>query len=214
MFEWKKGSFVTKDEDEVSLNVDLVSDELFLYLSSIDTEFNFDWSKVKVTAKKITDVDLMRHLTGRTWRGNSDKLTNEKMYQLAHSPMRSQMFVIDMDSIPSFVSSHFCRHKVGVEHFVLSNRNDRGGADTTNRWSPVNHSMLINAEAIITMSHKRLCRMASHETVKVMQLIKDAIEKVDSDLVEHLKPSCFYMNGICNEYKSCGLNRLFKQKIN
>ena len=41
-----------------------------------------------------------------------------------HSPIRTLMFTIRL-TIPYFVSVHLVRHKIGIEHYVQSQRNDR-----------------------------------------------------------------------------------------
>lgn len=126
----------------------------------------------------------------------------EKWYLSEHSPIRTQMFWIEMFDIPTFVSVHLVRHKIGVEHFVRSNRVDRGGNSEANRNTSINHAMLINAQALITMSRKRLCKKASAETREVFVAIKDIIGNIDNDLHKCMVPECQY-RGRCTELKSC-----------
>lgn len=47
-----------------------------------------------------------------------------RILDAGHSPIRTLMFTVRME-IPYYVSVHFVRHKVGVEHYVRSQRNDR-----------------------------------------------------------------------------------------
>lgn len=146
----------------------------------------------------------MQRACASTLGTESSGITLEKIYRCEHSPMRTQLFWIEMKDIPTFVSVHFVRHKIGVEHFVQSKRYDRATyVEVPNRFTPVKHSMLINAEALITLSRKRLCRQASIETIAVMQAIKDAVAAVDPDLATHMQPNCVYRNG-CPELKPCG----------
>ena len=115
--------------------------------------------EVKVT--KITGADLMRLACSYTISAESE-MTLDKIYQCEHSPMRTQMFVVEMKDIPTFVSVHFVRHKHGVEHFVKSNREDRAShTGDSGRWHPVNHMMLCNAQSLVNLARKRLCRKAS-----------------------------------------------------
>ena len=109
-----------------------------------------------------------------------------------------------MEDIPTFVSVHLVRHKIGVEHFVKSNRVDRGGDQNAGREAPVAHAMLINAQALINMARKRLCTQASLETRLVMQEIKTKLYEVDPDLFRCLVPECEYRGGYCYEFKCCG----------
>lgn len=131
------------------------------------------------------------------------KIPMDKLYKSEHSPIRTQLFWIEMMGIPSFVSVHLTRHKLGVEHFVQTQRDDRGADAVADRNTPVNHAMLINAQALINMSRKRLCLKSHYETCKVMHLIKKTLRIQDNDLAECMLPECLYRNG-CNEPKTCG----------
>lgn len=158
---------------------------------------------MQITIRKLTDVDLLREAAGLTINADSG-LTLGKAYQCEHSPMRTQMFWIVMEDIPTFVSVHLVRHKIGVEHFVKSNRRDRGGNDEITRMTPVNHGMLINAQALIEMARKRLCYQASLETRRVMEEIKAAMWNVDEALSTKMVSNCTYRGGYCPELKPCG----------
>ena len=69
-------------------------------------------------------------------------------------------------------------------------------------WAPVNHSMKINAEALINLARKRLCLTSHEETVYIMNMIKEEIAKVNHNLGQMLVPNCVYRNGLCKEIKS------------
>ena len=158
---------------------------------------------MKVIVTKLTDINLMRKACSYTINSES-KMSLDKIYKCEHSPMRTQLFVIEMIDIPTFVSVHFVRHKHGVEHFVKSNRPDRQGyTGDTGRNHPVNHMMLCNAQALINMARKRLCRKASKETIDIMHMIKEGVLTVDPDLYNYMVPECEYRKG-CNELTSCG----------
>lgn len=157
--------------------------------------------QIKVT--KLTNEDLLRKACSYTISAES-KATLGKMYKCEHSPIRTQLFVVEMIDIPTFVSVHFVRHHVGVDHWVKSNREDRQGySGDAGRLQPVNHMMLINAQSLINFSRKRLCYQAHAETVKVMRAIKSGVAVVDPGLAERMVPECLYRNG-CNELKPCG----------
>lgn len=74
------------------------------------------------------------------------------------------------------------------------------------RMAPTDLCFIANAEALINMAHKRLCRKASPETRAVMLKITEQIGLSDPSLTYHLVPMCVYRNGICSEPKSCGFN--------
>ena len=71
------------------------------------------------------------------------------------------------------------------------------------RYAPTDLMCLINAEAIINMSRKRLCAKASKETREIWQKVCELIEECDPDLYPHLvKPCVLYQR--CREVKCCG----------
>lgn len=71
------------------------------------------------------------------------------------------------------------------------------------RYTPTDIMCLINAEAIINMSRKRLCAKASKETREIWQKVCELIEECDPDLYPHLVKPCV-ATGVCREHKSCG----------
>lgn len=130
----------------------------------------------------------------------------EKLVEAEHSPIRELWFGIKME-IPYWVSVHFVRHHIGVNHYVQTQRDDR-----TNNPIPrsqkgqgelVSHIMSINAQELIQMAHKRLCNQASKETREVMQLIVKEVIKVAPYMKNVLVPLCAYRNGKCTEMFSC-----------
>lgn len=160
---------------------------------------------MKVTAYKITDINLLRSTCEATMHTHVDsKMTRAGIYNCEHSPIRSQMFVVKMEGIPSYVSVHLVRHKIGVEHFVQTMRDDRGAKEVADRNTPVNHTMILNAQTLINMAKKRLCYKASDKTREVFNLIVDAVAVVDEDLPKFLEPECIYRGGFCHEPKMCG----------
>lgn len=156
---------------------------------------------MKIKVKKLTNAMLMRRACEMTFRGKS-KVSLEKMYRAEHSPMRTQVFWIELRDIPTFASVHLVRHKVGVEHFVLSNREDRGGNGEANRNTPVNHGMFINAQSLVNMARMRLCKKAHPEVQRIMSALRDEIAKVDHALAKCMVKNCEYRGG-CHELKPC-----------
>jgi hypothetical protein len=128
----------------------------------------------------------------------------KKMLKAMHSPLRGRIFIIEM-TVPYWVSVHFSRHKVGVDHFVQSQRTDRTGEerDKKPQDAPVRHAMLINAEAIINISRKRLCGKADIETQKAWNAVVKALREVDPVLAAFCVPECIF-RGYCPEFESCG----------
>ena len=132
----------------------------------------------------------------------------EKLVKSEHSPLRELWFGIKME-IPYWVSVHFVRHHIGVNHYVQSQRNDRQEKyDRTQapQGEIVSHIMSINAQELVFMSHKRLCNQASKETRMVMQEIVNQILKSNPEFKDVLVPLCKYRNGLCTEFNTCGYN--------
>lgn len=168
-----------------------------------EQEEKFPIWDVTVTADKLTGIDLLREACSFTSNAES-KMSLKKIYKCEHSPLRTQLFVVRMTMIPTFVSVHLVRHKHGVEHFVKSNREDLPGySGDLGRLTPVNHMMLLNAQALINMARKRLCRKAHRLTTEVMGMISQAVAQVDPDLAFYMVPECIYRRH-CPEIKTCG----------
>ncbi len=88
-------------------------------------------------------------------------------------------------------------------------------ADHADRNTPVNLSLLINAQSLIDMAKLRLCTMASAETRQAFEQIMLEISKVDDDLAKLLVRKCVYRGGLCGEPRCCGYNstELFKGEL-
>jgi hypothetical protein len=159
-----------------------------------------------VEITKLTTATIMQEACAVTMGKPHSTVSLFDMYNCEHSPIRTQLFWVKLYDIPAFVSTHLVRHKVGVEHFVKSLRDDRCGEGNETRNSPVNHFMLINAQALINMARKRLCYKAHNATREVMCSIVTAIEQVDKALAANLVPECKYRNG-CHELTPCRRSR-------
>lgn len=160
---------------------------------------------MRISVEKLTNVDLARRACQFTTHSHADSMISlGKLYRCEHSPMRTQMFWVEMKGIPNFVSVHFVRHKIGVEHYVQTMRNDRGAGEVANRLTPTNHAMFINAAALVSMARKRLCTKAHTETRAVMDAIRAEVAEVDRDLADYMVPECVYRGNVCHELKPCG----------
>lgn len=129
----------------------------------------------------------------------------KKLIASEHSPLREIWFGFKM-VIPYWVSVHFVRHHIGVNHYVQTQRSDRQDKYDRNKAPQdtlVSHIMSVNLQELVFMSHKRLCKQASKETREVMQeLCRLAIEAVP-ELEGYLVPLCKYRNGKCTEFFPC-----------
>lgn len=164
-----------------------------------------------IMCKKITDWDLVYTLALATMRKTvigkmpSDEW-KRKILLAQHSPIRALQFLIQFEC-PYFVQNHLVRHHEGVQWFVGSQRNDRQNEYDRNaarQDTPVMVTCVINAEALMFISRRRLCSQASKETRDVWRSVVDAVAKVDSVLASCCVPECIY-RGFCPEMKPCGL---------
>ena len=173
----------------------------------------------KVEIRKYpTETDWMwcKECTLNTVGKFSTKLPTEQWMQklilAEHSPLRELWFGVKM-TIPSYVSVHFVRHHIGVNHYVQSQRNDRqSNYDRTKapQDAMVSHIMSVNAQELVFMAHKRLCGQADPYTRKVMQEIVRQVVEIDPKFKEVLVPLCGYRNGKCTEFNCCGLNKKYQ----
>jgi hypothetical protein len=154
---------------------------------------------MEIKIVKLTDNGILNKACSYT-AGKEVSPSLNRMYKSEHSPIRTQIFIVEMIDIPTYCSVHFTRHKIGVEHFVKANRRT---VEVVTRTTPVNHMMLINAQALINMARVRLCNKSDKITIQVMRMIKEEIEKIDPDLYEYLVPNCIYRKS-CPELKPCG----------
>ena len=161
--------------------------------------------------KYPTEKDLLwcKQCTLNTIGKTTTKQPTEKwlkqLVEAEHSPIRELLFGIKME-IPYFVSVHYSRHHIGVNHYVQTQRNDRQNNYDRNeapQGQIVSHIMSVNAQELIFMAHKRLCKQASKETREVMQEICKQVVEVAPYMKDVLVPLCSYRGGICKEMFSC-----------
>ena len=137
----------------------------------------------------------------------------KKLVEAEHSPARELWFGVKM-TIPYWVSVHFVRHHIGVNHYVQTQRNDRQSKYDRNEAPQgefVTHIMSLNAQELVFMAHKRLCNQASPETHKVMKMICDEVIKVAPYMKDVLVPLCEYRNHKCTEMFPCEKAKTFKK---
>ena len=113
-------------------------------------------------------------------------------------------------------SVHMVRHKIGIEHWVSTQRSDRTGInrDDLLQGALVNHACEADAQALINISRKRLCSCASPETRKAWQLVKEEVAKTEPELASCMVKECIY-RGFCPEMFSCGYDKTkdFQDKL-
>lgn len=160
----------------------------------------------------------------RTTMGKEDRpyleVDKEFKYRLLlseHSPIRMLQITWLWSGIKYWISVHFSRHKIGIEHFVESQRDDRTGEDRDGKRQDalINHRCIANAQAIINISRKRLCRKSHIETQTEWYHFLEALRGIEPELFDVCVKECVYRNGLCSEIKSCGYYKTpaFKKEL-
>jgi len=128
-----------------------------------------------------------------------------RMLRCEHSPIRQMFFKFKWYDLMSWVSVHFVRHKIGIEHWVRSQRSDRSNTIDRNisQENFIEHEFEANIQAIINISRKRLCNNASKETREAWGKVLEKIYEIDEEIGEVCVQECIY-RGWCYEFKSCG----------
>lgn len=161
------------------------------------SSWNDVWPEVKQAARTTIGKDGEGTYPSDSWK---------KTILLAeHSPIRKIRFAWKWKDLKSWVSVHFVRHKFGIEHWVTTQRSDRTGInrDKSTQDTPVSHECEANAQALIFISRRRLCRQASPETQAAWREVKVRVEEYDPVLASVMVPECIY-RGFCPEFRSCG----------
>jgi hypothetical protein len=134
-----------------------------------------------------------------------------------HSPIRKLHIDWKWYGLKSWISVHFTRHKIGIEHYVRTQRTDRTGIDRNElkQSQLLEHECEATAQAMINISRKRLCNQASKETKEAWREVLENIKDKQPELYNVCVPECIYRNGFCPEMKSCGWNKTkeFEEKL-
>ena len=163
-------------------------------------------------------IDNFEHVDN--WQGIKDSTMNtigkdtgvypssdwkRRLIMSEHSPIRRMKFYWRWLDLKYWVSVHISRHKIGIEHFVKTQRTDRTGVDRNDlpQGSLVNHACEADAQALINVSRKRLCFCASPETRKAWESVKESVAEVEPELASCMVKECVY-RGFCPEMFPCG----------
>jgi hypothetical protein len=131
-----------------------------------------------------------------------------RILRAEHSPIRQLHVRWKWNDLKSWVSVHFIRHKIGIEHFVQTQRTDRTGInrDMIPQSALVSHECIANVQSIINISRKRLCFQAAKETQQAWELMLDALALIEPELYHTCVPECVY-RGFCPELTSCRFHK-------
>ena len=157
-----------------------------------------DWNKVK---------DLALFTQGKSRVNDVSSEWKRKAMLSEHSMIRILQFEITAE-VENFVSNHIVRHHQGVEKFVQSLREDITGIPNAqiNRNTPTNIKLILNAQALVNISRKRLCNKASTETITFWRVVFNRMIDLDECIAYAMVPECIY-RGFCTELKRCGYDK-------
>lgn len=157
-----------------------------------------DWARCYSLALATEGKDAGGKVPPDAWK--------RKILLAEHSPIRTLMWTVQMTDVPYWVAMHLVRHKYGVEWYVQSQRNDRQDRYDRNAARQDELVTLImdaNAQALISISRKRLCGKAAPETRQLWQEVCYELESKSPELGAVLVPDCAY-RGVCCEMHPCG----------
>ena len=161
--------------------------------------------------------DSTMNTIGKTTGSYPDSEWKRRLLMSEHSPIRRSKFYWRWVKLKYWVSVHIVRHKVGIEHWVSTQRTDRTGTnrDDLPQDAPVNHACEADAQALINMSRRRLCNCAAKETREAWQEVKNEVAKIDPEQASCMVRECVYRNGLCPEMFTCGFNKTpaFKKEL-
>ena len=160
------------------------------------------WKRALNLARKTVGKNALDKEPSTEWK--------RKILLQEHSPIRVVEYIIHFEDIRQWVSVHLARHWLGFIPFVHSQRQDRRvlncERDELPQGSLNDMDVFINAQSLINVSKKRLCRKASPETRFAWESVKNQMEKIDPTMASVMVPECVY-RGFC-PYKqfedSCG----------
>ena len=189
---YRRGVHITKDDSDMNIGV--------RRNNMIDIfKHNDDWQDVK---------DSTMNTIGKTKGTYPTSDWKRRLILSEHSPIRRIKFYWRWKDIRYWVSVHIVRHKIGIEHWISTQRSDRRGInrDELPQDARVNHCCEADAQALINISRKRLCYCASPETREAWQEVKDKVAEIEPELGNLMVKECIY-RGFCPEMFSCGYSK-------
>lgn len=136
-----------------------------------------------------------------------DENWKREILNARHSPIRYLRFSFYIEC-PSWVSVHLCRH-IHAQPYVKSQRNDRQSEYDRNK-APQDATVCMifdcNAEELMTIANKRLCKKAAKETRDLVWLMCLEAGCKNPEFVPFLVPMCKYHGCVFREINGCRRN--------
>lgn len=103
------------------------------------------WTSVLNAARTTVGKDPAEKEPSSSWK--------KKILLAEHSPIRLLIINWRWSGIKYWVSVHMVRHKIGIEHFVRTQRTDRTGElrDRASQDHAVDHECTANAQSLINI---------------------------------------------------------------
>lgn len=170
---------------------------------------------MEIEIKKITQTDEMLRKTLLHCWGVPSKMNMSKFFASNDSILEIPEYWVYAKA-PRSVAAQLRTHekKNGVYFWMGTGRPDRKDAvpGEYSREQEVPFAMKLTARAIKEIAHFRMCGKAEKPTRDFMFLLKDQLCEIEPELAKHMVPLCFYRNGICTEFNSCGINKKYFKK--
>jgi hypothetical protein len=166
-----------------------------------------DWRQVADAARTTIKKELGSGDPSNRWK--------KAIARAEHSPIRLIEFVIKTEGVKSWITVHNVRHKIGIEHWVSTQRDDRTGKnrDDAPQGTLVDYQFCVNLQELMTICRKRFCGQAHKETRLFWKEVVDELLRNDDSrevllpVIDLLVPECVARHGGCPEMKCCGYNR-------
>lgn len=156
------------------------------------------------------DILLCKKCAFATIGKETDKLPSREwlhdIMEARHSPIRELHFAFEFIGLPSYIATHFARHK-HARPYIQTQRNDRQDKYDRRKApqdAPVIMFLCMEGEEIQIIANKRTCMLADQATRVVAQAMCDLVEYNAPYCNGLLVPMCEYHGGVCHEMKPCG----------
>lgn len=150
---------------------------------------------------------------GKTLKTPPDEKWLRRIAIAQHSPIRELVYRFVLTDVPYWVLMELCRHHQGCEKYVQSSRNDRQSdfdRNAARQDMPRTMRFSVNLDALINISKKRLCGMATNEMQNLVGLMCREVMRVQPWTRGLFMPACGWQGGECHEMRGCGRNAMYR----
>lgn len=164
---------------------------------SVDIEQDTTWKRALNAARRTVGKEPLDKEPSDSWKA--------KVLLAEHSPIKLVEYSIKFKNLRQWVGVHILRHFFTLP-MIHTQREDRRALgcsrDELPQGTPNDQDFYVNAQTIINISRKRLCRCASPETREAWEMVKEKMKEIDPVLADKMVPNCVY-SGFCREGDNC-----------